>query len=140
MFFYAQINEDNIVVAISQLRDEINEPTLISINDYDESILDKKWNGTSFEDLPVLEPIPESSEHQISKMQFLALFTDAELVSILATAKDNIALSLYIFKMQVTSYIDLSDDVTIQALNGLQTFGLLTSERVAQILSNTPPQ
>jgi len=50
--FYAQIDENNIVIGVSQLSGEILLPNLIPIPSYDESLLGKIWNGATFENAP----------------------------------------------------------------------------------------
>jgi hypothetical protein len=57
-FYYAQINEQNICSAVSELAVEMSESNLISINTFDTSLLGKLWNGSSWEEvlLPPQEP------------------------------------------------------------------------------------
>jgi hypothetical protein len=57
-FYYAQINEQNICLAVSELAAEMSESNLISIDTFDTSLLGKMWNGSSWEE----SPQPESEE------------------------------------------------------------------------------
>lgn len=50
-FYYAQINEENICSAVSELAAEMNELNLIAINSLDTSLLGKLWNGSSWEEV-----------------------------------------------------------------------------------------
>lgn len=47
-FYYAQINEENICCAVSELAAEMNHPNLISLDELDNSILGKIWNGSEW--------------------------------------------------------------------------------------------
>lgn len=137
MFFYAQINASNVVVAVSQLADSITDPSLISIPSYDESLLGKIWDGTKFNPPPAPPPAPPSTI--ISKIAFIHLFTDAELFSILTAAKTDVVVELLITKTKLSDCIDLTDTVLINALTYLTQQNLLATGRSAQILANTPP-
>ena len=55
-YCYAQITRDSICYAILQTYAEIVQADMISIGSYDESVLGKRWTGTTWEDVP---PFPE---------------------------------------------------------------------------------
>ena len=55
-YYYAQINQDSICYAILQTYAEIVQADMISISSYDESVLGKRWTGTTWEDVPPPEP------------------------------------------------------------------------------------
>lgn len=48
---YAQLDENNIVIAITNLYEEIFEKNMIKINSYDISLLGKKYNNGDFEEI-----------------------------------------------------------------------------------------
>ena len=50
-FYYAQINEENICSAVSQLAAEMNESNLIRIDSFDTSLFGKIWTGESWEEV-----------------------------------------------------------------------------------------
>lgn len=50
--FYAQLNEFNIVVGVSDLHSAVNDSHMININLFDESIIGKQWNGIEFVTVP----------------------------------------------------------------------------------------
>lgn len=58
MYIYAQIDENNICVGISELSGEIIENSMIPLDKYDLSILDKKYNNGVWEEVPQPEPEP----------------------------------------------------------------------------------
>lgn len=60
-FYYAQINEENICCAVSELAAEMNRPNLVSIDQLDNSFLGKIWNGSEWLDAPKPEvPLEEN--------------------------------------------------------------------------------
>ena len=62
---YAQINEDSICIAVSEM-EEIGEPNpyLVKIEKFDISILGKKYNNGVWEEGPQSEPEPLSKPEQ----------------------------------------------------------------------------
>lgn len=57
-FYYAQINEENICIAVSELSGDMSEySNLLKIESFDTSLMGKKWNGTDWEE--VAQPEPE---------------------------------------------------------------------------------
>lgn len=49
MFFYAQLDNDNVVVGVSQLSGVVEEPHMIELDEYDISLIGKTWTGEGFE-------------------------------------------------------------------------------------------
>ena len=57
-FYYAQINEKNICVAVSELARDMSEySSLLRIESFDTSLLGKRWTGSGWEEVP--EPTSE---------------------------------------------------------------------------------
>lgn len=50
-WYYAQIDENNICIGISDLSGEVNGPDMIKIDNYNEALLGKKYNNDSWEDV-----------------------------------------------------------------------------------------
>jgi hypothetical protein len=50
-YYYAQINQDSICFAILQTYAPINQPHMITISAYDESVLGKRWTGSTWEEV-----------------------------------------------------------------------------------------
>jgi len=56
-FYYAQINEENICIGVSELSEDMSEyPNLLRIESFDISLLNKKWTGEEWEEV---SPMPE---------------------------------------------------------------------------------
>ena len=54
---YAQINDENICIAVSNLSGEVSADNLIPLEVFDASILSKKWTGDGWEDVPQPQPV-----------------------------------------------------------------------------------
>lgn len=75
MKIYVQIDENAIVAAISQVKDTIDNPDMIEIQEYDESIVGKKYENGVFVDVPVEPYVPTYDEE---KKKYLNLIRDAK--------------------------------------------------------------
>lgn len=62
MYVYAQINEDNICVAVSQLSGLVDLPNMIKLDSYDLGVLGKKYNNGIWEEVPWTEPKTEPTQ------------------------------------------------------------------------------
>lgn len=56
--FYAQIDENNICIVVSNLSGEVIADNLIQLETYDISILGKRYNNGEWEEVPRPEPEP----------------------------------------------------------------------------------
>lgn len=57
-YIYAEINENNVCCAVSELSGEVDKPTMIPLEVYDDSLLGKKYVDGVWEEVPQ-EPTPE---------------------------------------------------------------------------------
>ena len=64
MYIYAQLNDENIVMAVSQLSGEVDAPNMIQIDSFDHNLLGKRYNAKTgeFEEVLQQPPEPESPE------------------------------------------------------------------------------
>lgn len=74
---------------------------------------------------------------KLTKLQFMSLFKDEELVALYTAAKQSVQVEVWLEKLKLSEMVDLMDPRTIAGVNSLAAAGLLTAERAAQILSNT---
>ena len=49
LVFYAQLNNENIVIGISQLNEEINISNMVLIDSFDDTLLNKRYNAETGE-------------------------------------------------------------------------------------------
>lgn len=71
MFYYAQINENNICVAVSQLSEIVEKSNMIQINEYDENFIfrkyeDSQWSEEKF--VPKHTPTYEEERQKYIKL------------------------------------------------------------------------
>jgi len=57
LFFYAQLDNENIVIGISQLNEEINISNMVLIDSFDDTLLNKRYNAETgeFEEVTQIE-------------------------------------------------------------------------------------
>lgn len=75
-----------------------------------------------------------SAACRMPRLSFIERFTAAETKLILAAAKVNVDIELYLWKMQQTQDVSLLDPTTIAGVNALEVAGLLAAGRATQIL------
>lgn len=87
------------------------------------------WNESTLD----FDPVPV--DKRMSTLEFMELFTEAELIGILDAAKVSTQVQLFVMKMEQAEFMDLNYQPTINGVNGLASAGLLTTERAAEILN-----
>lgn len=69
VYYYAQIDDNNICVGVSQLAGEVDNSSLVVLESYDTSIMGKLWTGTEWVDNPnppsPVEPTQEPTAQDI---------------------------------------------------------------------------
>ena len=72
--------------------------------------------------------------NRITKKQFLDLFTDQEIATILAACEQNATLEVFYEKVKIATYINLNEQAVQLGLQMLELGGLLAEGRAAEIL------
>jgi hypothetical protein len=89
--------------------------------------------------LPVVETVdvvqPAVTERKISKLEYVELFTDNEMVSIFAAAKVSPLVEIWLEKFRLSEFIDLADPRNTEGLYALESAGILGQGRAAEILN-----
>lgn len=77
------------------------------------------------------------AEHpnRITKKQFLDLFTNEEMATLLAACETNATLNVFYEKVKIATYINLNDPAVQMGLQMLELGGLLAAGRAAEILN-----
>lgn len=70
-YFYAQLDENNICIAVSQLSGEINQVNMIRLDNYDDSVLCKKYNNGVWEEVPQVPVEPQPTEQEIIQAELM---------------------------------------------------------------------
>lgn len=141
--FYAQLNAEDIVIAVTQTSGEIDDPKMIELDSYDHTVLGKRWTGTHWESIP--QPETPQPRH-ITKRAFRARFTKPERVAIEWASVDRADATLQERQMaaalrsdlkdqEQAVYIDLDDPDVAEGLQQLADFGLIAPHRPGEILS-----
>ncbi len=136
MMIYAQL--DNLtppfVRAIVQTAGPLVGARFVQIEQDDESLLGKQYVGGEFVDPPA-QPDPVS----LPPRAFLARFTAAErelLENKLATGTQAVKDKLAAFRFYVMTggYVELDDDYIVAAVTAMESAGVLSAGRAAEIL------
>ena len=88
-------------------------------------VTDEDINGIWKAESKSFEPRPE--RRIIDKLDFLELFTDAELEEIILHPHAKV--KVFIKKLELAGRVDLKSVRMIKAIDGMQALGILTSER-----------
>lgn len=73
-------------------------------------------------------------ESKLTKIQFADRFTAQELAGIYTAAKENVLVEIFLDKMKMVEFIDLSDVRTIEGVMSLEAAGLIAEGRASEIL------
>lgn len=76
---YAQLNEENICIGISQLSGKVAAENMIELASYDTSILGKKYVDGKWEDVEHPEEEAEPTEQEIIQVEML--LNQAEIIA-----------------------------------------------------------
>jgi hypothetical protein len=82
----------------------------------------------------VATSVPPHIPFVVDKTNFLERFTDTELATILTTAKTQIAIEVYVKRLNEAPTVDIAAPRTIAGVKQLETYGLIGVGRADQIL------
>ena len=75
-YFYAQIDENNICIAVSDLSGKVTADNMLRLETYDTSLLGKKYNNGVWEEVP--KPEPEPTQLDRIELQVKTSYTEAQ--------------------------------------------------------------
>ena len=128
---YVQLDDNNIVIAVTQTTGTIDAAHMIEVAEYDTSLLGKKYENGVFVEGPTIV-LPSI----ITKLALLDRMTDAEFIGIINAAKTDAEVELWKTRFDNATTIDLADGSRVVAgFPMLVTKGLLTQERATAILT-----
>lgn len=92
--------------------------------------------GWKYENNVFIEPssAPVVENQKFTSLEFLAMFTQAEQLAVVSATLVSAQLKLWYDMMLAASYVDLTDQRTIDGLSALVSAGLLTEQRKNEIL------
>ena len=136
-FFYAQTNDERIVIGVTHAAGLIEDVHMVPIESLDASLMGKRWNpeAQAFEPGP---PQAEPTVRNMSRKAFLSRFTDAEAIDIdlasMGATREAATVRRYLSKVNAAQHIDLADDETRTGVQALEAAGLLQPGRALAIL------
>ena len=138
--YYAQINDDSIVISVTQANGEIDNPSMIAMNSYDTSVLGKRYNADTgdFEDV---EPAPNPApvwEWYIDIGPFFDRFGAAKMAVL---TSDDVGVQAIIKDTQVRKWLDLRLPEIEQSVQYIASkVPSLTTELQDQIVNTKPAE
>lgn len=82
---------------------------------------------------PFSAPVLVTAE--VSRLDFMDRFTDAELAGVFTAAKSSVSVEVFIEKVKAASHIDLTDPRTISGVQALEVAELISPGRADEILA-----
>ena len=138
--YYAQINDDSIVISVTQTTGEIDNPSMIAIEGYDISVLGKRYNPDTgdFEDIePEPTPVPVWDWY-IDIGPFFDRFGAAKM-AVLTSA--DVGVQAIIKDTQVRKWLDLRLPEIEQSIQYIASkVPALTTELQDQIVNTKPAE
>ena len=75
-YYYAQIDENNICIAVSDLSGKVTAGNMLRLETYDTSLLGKKYNNGVWEEVP--KPEPEPTQLDRIELQVKTSYAEAQ--------------------------------------------------------------
>lgn len=75
-YYYAQIDENNICIAVSDLAGKVTADNMLRLETYDTSLLGKKYNNGVWEEVP--QPEPEPTQLDRIELQVNTSYAEAQ--------------------------------------------------------------
>ena len=75
-YYYAQIDENNICIAVSDLTGKVTADNMLRLEIYDTSLLGKKYNNGVWEEVP--QPEPEPTQLDRIELQVKTSYEEAQ--------------------------------------------------------------
>lgn len=137
---YAQINEQGICFAVSVLRDYIEDPNLIILDEFEESPFGKRRVANSWVPVDVPEPEQEDTKTwKITKLAFKNRFPRAKWIAAKGAAQSDPILGDFFETFELSTWIDLQRQDTIESVQFLTQASIpesfrLTAEEYSEVI------
>jgi hypothetical protein len=128
MPIYAQIDSDQIAIAVTQTHAPLIGAQYIQLDSLDQSVLGKRWTGTSWAD------VEQAPVRIITKLEFRSRFSDDEKRAIYAARAINLDVDIWLDDLASAAEIQLDDPRTIAGVHALESAGLIGTGRATEIL------
>ena len=132
---YIIIDVNGYVVGRAESTNLIESDTHIEVNDFSEAD-DKKWDHVNKTWKPDDRPLP-AEIRQLSKINFIELFTDTEMEALIEFAKTSTKAALFLRKLDSYDIINLNNVKLQAAITAMETVGVLSIGRANEIINST---
>ena len=138
MFYYAQLNDAEIVVAVTQVTGEIEDVNMIALETYDTSVIGKRYNRDTqeFEEVPAPEPVAPVWEWYIDIGPFFDRFGSAKLAVLTSTDP---GVQAILKDTQVRKWLDLKVPDLVQSLEYVASVIPEITPELKDTILNTKP-
>jgi len=126
--FYVQLDNDDVVVGVSQLSEEVEADHMIPIPDYDVGLLRKKYNRVS----QAFEVGPPRTIKKISAREFWKRFTADERESLSSSPSGKV--KRFLEDLRIMKEVDLKDGEIMADVHAAESSGIIGVGRAAEIL------
>lgn len=95
---YAQLNEDKVCVAISDLGEEVEAENLVKINTFDEDYIFRKYENGAWSEEKFLPPVPDVQPDEMEKkikIQEEKIKADTDRIEFLEELITELAIKVY---------------------------------------------
>ena len=131
MPYYAQINEDGVCIAVSELTAEVDAPHMIALAGLDRSLLGRTWDGSKWGAAPI-DNATDPAEWLIDVGPFFDRFGAAKMAVL--SSSDAIVRAL-VTDLQVRKWIDLKRADVVQGIDLLISKSLISAASKDVILT-----
>jgi hypothetical protein len=133
MSVQAKINNDGIVIAVTETKEYISDPNYIPISEYQLDLIGQRWTGQEF------VPIPAKEERSATELFVKQLFTVDERLAIRQRAKTDPIIEDFLDILasagRANDQIDSTNVTLRNGLSYLQSINILSSERYDAIIT-----
>ena len=127
---YLCLNQEDTIVEIMVTDYVMIHPERIEWDVADYTLVGKKYNR----DTGLTEDIPPHVNHEFTKLEFRQKFTLAELTAIYGAVETDTVVRIIMDDLQVSEFIDTEDIATQNGIGYLYQAGIITYERMLEIL------
>ena len=131
------IVNDNIVTEVKTITDEEYTSLHCQLAIDISTMIPVPQVGWAFDGSKLSGP---SISTKITRLSMRQRFTTSEMLGIYTAAKSNVFFQLLLDNLSVATFVDLQRADTIQGVNALVAYGVITSDRATAILTTTPTE
>ena len=135
--YYAQLNDDGVVVSVSQLSGIVDAPDMVALQTYDTTLMGKRYDADAgiFEDVAPPPPAPNPTEWLIDVGPFFDRFGAAKMAVLTST---DAGVKAILADTQVRKWIDLQRADVAQSVAYIGTVVSAVTPALQTAILTTP--